>query len=171
MYTIGILIMCRRGDDSLSQAKTHHQTQLSIHSLCSALFIVNRHAKTALNPKFLYELKKATLCKMIIQGNAKKIGLHYSPNPRNSQQRSDVLIQCGEYTFHLPPTKEDFLQLPHLGKLDDTIRNPKYRMNLREAKGILEQYTGMKENKSKSSDHSSQKYQKPVFKKLGERFF
>ncbi len=106
---------------------------------------------------------------MIKEGKASKVGLHFSNNPKNSQQQSDVLVSCGDYTFHIPPTKEDFKELPHLGPLNTTSRNPKCRMSLQEAKSVLENYTGLKEKPTR--DSQSKKYQKPVFKKLGDSFF
>ena len=109
--------------------------------------------------------------KMIREGKAKKVGLHFSKNPRNSQQQSDVLIDCGEYTFHLPPTKEDFKELPHLGSLDEGLRNPKCKMGLQQAKRILEQYTGMSDQSDQIRKNGNNQYQKPVFKKLGDSFF
>lgn len=109
--------------------------------------------------------------KMIREGKAKKVGLHFSNNPKNSQQQSDVLIDCGDYTFHLPPSKEDFKELPHLGSLDQSLRNPKCKMGLQQAKGILEQYTGMSDRIEQPRKPGKRSYQKPVFKKLGDSFF
>ncbi|MBW3114070.1 MULTISPECIES: YkyB family protein [Bacillaceae] len=143
----------------------------SVSTLSQAIFTVNRHAKTAGNPKYLYSLKKRALMKMILEGKAKKVGLHFSKNPRNSQQQSDVLVDCGEYTFHLPPTKEDFKELPHLGSLDESLRNPKCKMGLQQAKRILEQYTGMSDQSDQIRKSGKNQYQKPVFKKLGDSFF
>ncbi len=142
----------------------------SITNLSKAIFTVNRHAKTAGNPKYLYSLKKRALMKMIREGKAKKVGLHFSNNPKYSQQQSDVLIDCGDYSFHIPPSKEDFKQLPHLGTLDHS-RNPKCKMNLQQAKAILEEYTGMSDQNNNSGKNSKNTYQKPVFKKLGDSFF
>ncbi|EDL65066.1 YkyB family protein [Bacillus sp. SG-1] len=142
----------------------------TIKNLSQAVFTVNRHAKTAINPKYLYSLKKQALQKMIKEGKATKVGLHFSNNPRFSQQQSDVLVDCGMYTFHIPPAKSDFDNLPHLGSLDKSIRNPKCRMSLNEAKLILEKYTGMKESKDASHKPYGRQYQKPVFKKLGDSF-
>ena len=79
--------------------------KLTIDNLAQAVFIVNRHAKTAPNPKFLYRLKHESLKKLIVDGKAKKFGLHFSQNPRNSQQQSDVLVECGRYTFSYPANK------------------------------------------------------------------
>ncbi len=143
----------------------------SVTTLSQAIFTVNRHAKTAGNPKYLYSLKKRALMKMIREGKAKKVGLHFSNNPKNSQQQSDVLIDCGEYTFHIPPSKEDFKELPHLGSLDERLRNPKCKMGLQQAKGILEQYTGMSDQLDQTRKSEKNNYQKPVFKKLGDSFF
>jgi len=145
---------------------------LTTENLAQAIYTVNRHAKTAINPKFLYKLKHETLKKLVLEGKAKKIGLHFSENPRNSQQQSDVLVECGRYTFHIPPTKSDFLGLPHLGKLDGSMRNPKATLSLNQAKALLQTYTGCSEFMPPPSTHKKnhQPYQKPVFKKLGERY-
>ncbi|MEH7076085.1 YkyB family protein [Neobacillus drentensis] len=144
---------------------------LTIENLAQAIFIVNRHAKTATNPKLLYKLKQETLKKLIQEGKAKKVGLHFSENPRNSQQQSDVLVECGRYTFHIPPTKTDFSNLPHFGKLDERVRNPKATLSLNTAKALLQVYTGISEFEQTPSQHKKSKtYQKPVFKKLGERY-
>ncbi|MGM7636008.1 YkyB family protein [Bacillus sp. Hm123] len=141
----------------------------STANLAQAIFTVNRHAKTAINPKFLYLLKKKALIRMIQEGRAKKTGLHFSNNPKNSQQQSDVLVTCGEYTFHMPPCKEDFHNLPHFGRLDQKKRNPRSSMNLIEAKKILQAYTGMKEKQTHPSS-SKKRYKKPVFKPLGQSY-
>ena len=144
---------------------------LTIENLAQAIFIVNRHAKTATNPKLLYKLKQETLKKLIEEGKAKNVGLHFSGNPRNSQQQSDVLVECGRYTFHIPPTKSDFLELPHFGKLDERVRNPKATLSLNSAKALLQLYTGISELDQPPSNHKKSKtYQKPIFKKLGERY-
>ena len=110
--------------------------------LASAIYSVNRHAKTAPDNKYLYELKRLTIEKMIETGRAKKVGLHFVKNPRFSQQQSSVLVQCADYYFHLLPQKEDFQSLPHLGHLDDNYRNPQRRMSLNLAKQLLSDYTG-----------------------------
>nr|WP_249745214.1 YkyB family protein [Mesobacillus boroniphilus] len=142
----------------------------TIENLSQAIFTVNRHAKTAPNPKFLYQLKHDAIKKMLREGKAKKTGLHFSNNPRNSQQQSDVLVVCGDYTFHIPPTKQDFEQLPHLGKLDQSVRNPRATISLTNAKRLLSAYTGLKESNETSGAGKTRKYAKPVFKKLGERY-
>src|SRR3954453_22448104 len=155
---------------SFSDGESKPQMKPTIENLSQAIFIVNRHAKTAPNPKFLYKLKLHALHKLICEGKAKKIGLHFSNNPKFSQQQSDVLIACGNYTFHLPPTKSDFAELRHLGKLDHHVRNPKTSLSLTQAKRVLLSYTGLKED-DKTSVPSKKKYDKPVFKKLGESYF
>ncbi|WP_071459268.1 YkyB family protein [Bacillus massilinigeriensis] len=143
--------------------------QHTIENLSQAIFIVNRHAKTAPNPKFLYSLKHEALQKLLREGKATKIGLHFSQNPKYSQQQSDVLVVCGRYSFHIPSTKKDFENLPHLGKLDDAVRNPKATISLSQAKKLLLSYTGKKEENHQGMQKKN--YQKPVFKKLGESFF
>jgi YkyB-like protein len=143
----------------------------SVTTLSKAIFTVNRHAKTASNPKYLYSLKKQALLQMIKDSKAVKVGLHFSNNPKYSRQQSDVLVSCGDYTFHIPPTKEDFKVLPHLGSLDQRSRNPKCRMSLQQAKSILERYTGISDNSPKYQNKKKRSYNKPVFKKLGDSFF
>lgn len=110
--------------------------------IATAIYTVNRHAKTAIDNKPLYELKKLALHKMIRENKAKKLGLHFVRNPKFSQQQSSVLIQCADYYFHVIPVKEDFKTLPHLGHLDDSYRNPIRKMNLRMAKQVLSDYIG-----------------------------
>lgn len=145
------------------------QLKPTIENLSQAIFIVNRHAKTAPNPKFLYKLKHDALQKLLKEGKAKKVGLHFSNNPRFSQQQSDVLVVCGKYSFHLPPSKNDFAQLPHLGKLQEHIRNPKAFVSLSEAKRLLSFYTGLKEDENQNQP-KKRRYEKPVFKRLGENY-
>ncbi|QFT88666.1 hypothetical protein FIU87_08425 [Bacillus sp. THAF10] len=141
----------------------------SIENLSRAIFTVNRHAKTAPDPKYLYTLKRKALEKLIMEGKATKKGLHFSKNPKNSQQQSDVLIHAGEYFFHIPPTKEDFEKLEHLGELNDYYRNPKANMSLNIAKELLQRYTNFYPDNNQK--HTTRKaYQKPVFKKLGESY-
>ncbi|MDN7241422.1 YkyB family protein [Planococcus sp. N028] len=136
--------------------------------IAQAIFTVNRHAKTAPDNQYLYALKKESLTTMILQGRAKKIGLHFSKNPRKSQQQSSVLVKCGDYYFHMLPKKEDFDQLDHLGHLDESYRNPPSRMNLKVAKEILSDLTGLQpEKKPQSTPAISQQY-KP---RSMERFY
>ncbi|MBY0120892.1 YkyB family protein [Bacillus sp. S/N-304-OC-R1] len=148
-----------------------HNLHPTVESLSQAIFTVNRHAKTATNPKFLYKLKQDALQKLIREGKAKKVGLHFSSNPKYSQQQSDVLVVCGKYSFHLPPTKTDFAKLPHLGKLNDQIRNPRSSLSLNQAKKLLIAYTGLTEATDFSATHKKRAYEKPIFKKLGESYF
>ncbi|MFB7140602.1 YkyB family protein [Gottfriedia sp. NPDC056225] len=116
-----------------------------------AIFVVNKHAKTALEPSELYSLKRQAIIKLIDKGIAKKVGLHFSNNPRASKQQSDVLIACGDFFFHIPPLKEDFKLLPHLGILENTHRNPKVSMSLSYAKKILQHFLGIDNVKSVSN--------------------
>lgn len=128
--------------------ETHNNfnsSRFSVENLSKAIYVVNNHAKTATEPKFLNELKKRTLLKLIDQGKAEKIGLHFCRNPKSSKQASTVLISCGDYLFHLPPTKEDLRTLPYFGELNDQQRNPKVRLSLKQAKYLLIPYTGLKE--------------------------
>lgn len=163
-----------KGEPILNSERKQPPAQLNptIENLSQAIFIVNRHAKTAINPSYLYKLKHEALKKLLEEGKAKKVGLHFSENPKNSRQQSDVLVECGRYTFHIPPTKKDFSELPHLGKLDSNVRNPKTVLSLYTAKAILQAYTGIAEfHQSPASTHNHRTYKKPIFKKLGERYY
>jgi len=140
--------------------------------LASAIYSVNRHAKTATDNKYLYELKRLTIEKMIETGRAKKLGLHFVKNPRFSQQQSSVLVQCADYYFHLLPKKEDFQNLPHLGHLDDDYRNPQRRMSLNLAKQLLAEFTGLHQTiiKKKSPIASTSSSKKQPIKKRSYTF-
>jgi hypothetical protein len=151
------------------KTKVPHMIEPTNSNLAQAIFTVNRHAKTAPNPKQLYTLKHEALKKLIVEGRAKKVGLHFSQNPGNSQQRSDVLVVCDQYSFHIPPTKADFADLPHLGKLDENVRNTKSNLSLNQSKKLLQAYTGMKEE-NPPLPTPQKNYSKPIFKKLGERY-
>lgn len=123
---------------------TNHTEQIG-----QALFVVNRHTKTAIDPSFLYQLKKETMNKLLKEQKAVKVGLHFSNNPKNSKQHSVMLIKVGDYYFHLPPSKEDMKQLEHLGKLDESYRNPRPNLSLNKAKNILAHYINRKIPKNK----------------------
>ncbi|PLT34384.1 YkyB family protein [Bacillus sp. V5-8f] len=120
----------------------NENTVSPINYLAQAIFIVNKHAKTAPEPKYLYDLKRIALNKMLGEGKAQKVGLHFSDNPRLSAQQSDVIIRCGDFIFHLPPTREDLKTLPHLGSRQVNVRNPKASISLSRAKKILQDYIG-----------------------------
>lgn len=123
----------------------------TVHDIAKAIFIVNRHAKAALEPQHLYAMKKAAIQKLLREKKAKKMGLHFSNNPKFSNQHSTLLIQVADYYFHLPPSKEDFKNLEHLGALDDHFRNPHTKMSLSRAKSIIYHYTNWKQPTSKKS--------------------
>ncbi|WP_243291660.1 YkyB family protein [Bacillus sp. FJAT-47783] len=143
------------------------------NEIARAIYVVNRHAKTAPNPKTLYFLKKKSLQKLLSEGRAKKVGLHFSNNPKYSQQQSDVLVSAGQYYFHMPPSKEDFQNLPHLGSLNNSYRNPKTNLPLSKAKVTLQQYVGIKKENAEHRGKNQKRtpHQKPVFKRLGESYF
>lgn len=129
-----------------------------LNELAQAIFTVNRHAKTALEPKHLYKMKKEAIEKLLKQNKAQKIGLHYVNNPKYSMQYSTLLIQVGDYYFHIPPTKEDFATLKHLGELDESYRNPKSHMSLSKAKKIIYDFLGWKEEQKQPKQHKSAHY-------------
>lgn len=115
---------------------------MKLKELAEAIYIVNKHAKTAIDSRYLYELKKESIEKLIKEKKAIKKGLHFSPNPKFCQQRVDTVVEIQQYLFHLPSSKEDRELLPHLGKRDEHYRNPKTNFSLKKAKAILEQFLG-----------------------------
>lgn len=127
----------------------------SIDELGQALFIVNRHAKTAPDPSNLYQLKNEALKKLISEKKALKVGLHFSGNPKNTYQHSVLLVKIGDYYFHTLPSKNDMRTLQHLGHLKDNYRNPKSAFSLSRAKKILNHYLdGSVPNKDRKKKHS-----------------
>ncbi|TGB05098.1 YkyB family protein [Halobacillus salinus] len=123
----------------------------SNQELAESLFIVNRHAKTAPQPKHLYEIKKHTIDKLLQEDRARKVGLHFSDHPKLSQQHSTLLIEVGGYYFHVPANKKDFDQLKHLGKVDQNYRNPKPQLSLSKAKRTLYRYLNWENPRSKTA--------------------
>ncbi|WP_085992532.1 YkyB family protein [Oceanobacillus senegalensis] len=122
-----------------------------IADLARALYTINRHAKTAPQPKHLYFIKKETINKLLKEKRAKKVGLHFSDHPKFSNQHSTLLVKVDKYYFHIPPTKEDFKELEHLGSLDQNYRNPQTKMSLSKAKSIVYQYIDWRPEKKQSS--------------------
>lgn len=118
---------------------------IPLKDLAQAIFTVNRHAKTAPQPKHLYFIKKESINRLLKENKAKKIGLHFSNRPKLSNQHSMLLVKVDNYYFHIPPTKDDFKRLKHLGDLDENYRNPRTRMSLSQAKRIIYQYIDWKD--------------------------
>lgn len=145
------------------------QISPSDNTLAQAIFIVNKHAKTAPEPKALYELKRLTIQKLLSEGKAKKLGLHFSDNPKFSAQQSDVIIQCGDYIFHLPPTRDDLKTLPHLGNRSSSVRNPKAVLSLSRAKLILQTYIGQAVE-TKMSNVNSGKPNHPARRQQNQKY-
>ncbi|MCP8616027.1 YkyB family protein [Salirhabdus salicampi] len=114
----------------------------SPQQIAEALSVVNRHAKAAPDPRHLYDLKKNAIQKLLEEHKAEKVGLHYSNHPKFSQQHSTLLIQVGDYSFHIPPSKEDMKSVQHLGHIDGSYRNPKPQLSLKRAKLVLYDYLG-----------------------------
>lgn len=127
-----------------------------LQEIAQAIFAVNRHAKTAPEPQHLYYVKKEAINKLLKENHAKKIGLHFSERPKYSNQHSTLLVKVADYYFHIPPAKEDFKELEHLGSLDKDYRNPQSKMSLSQAKRILYPYIDWKPaNQSKPKKEKS----------------
>ncbi|WP_404452435.1 hypothetical protein LG329_18910 [Virgibacillus necropolis] len=140
----------------MNQAKS-----TSTAELARALYTINRHAKTAPEPKHLYFIKKETIKKLLSEDRAKKIGLHFSDHPRFSNQHSTLLVKVEDYYFHIPPEKNDFNQLEHLGTLDQSYRNPQTKMSLSQAKKVVYRYinyTPKPDRKPKNRKYTSSYY-------------
>lgn len=119
----------------------HNDNELE--ELTHALYVINRNLKTITDrerKRYLYNLKRNVLLKLVSEGRARKVGIHFSPNPKFSKQANDILIEVGDYAFHIPPTKEDFKTLPHLGTRDTERRNPKVYYPFKKAIRLLEDY-------------------------------
>ncbi|RKQ37333.1 YkyB family protein [Oceanobacillus halophilus] len=127
------------------------ESRISLAELAKALYTINRHAKTAPEPKHLYYIKKETISKLLKEKRANKIGLHFSDHPKFSNQHSTLLVKVDDYYFHIPPTKEDFKELKHLGSLDQNYRNPQTKMSLSKAKKIVYNYIDWKPAKKQQS--------------------
>ncbi|GIO22369.1 YkyB family protein [Oceanobacillus sp. J11TS1] len=135
------------------------ENKVEVQQIAQALFVINKHAKTAPQPKQLYQLKKQAIEQLLKEKKAVKKGLHFSDHPKLSNQHSTVLIEVGDYCFHIPPTKGDLKQLKHFGSLNQTYRNPPVKMSLSKAKRLVGQYINWKSDKPKSlparKQHSS----------------
>lgn len=115
----------------------------TIDEITYAIYAVNRNLKTIGEPtrkKYLYELKKKALLQLVSEGKAEKLGIHFSPNPKLCKQASDVFIVVGDFGFHIPATKADFKELPHLGERNEGKRNPKTYYPFKKAVHVLENY-------------------------------
>ncbi|WP_100011115.1 YkyB family protein [Lentibacillus sediminis] len=123
------------------------EQNIPLNELAKALYSINRHAKTAPEPQHLYLLKKEAISRLLQEKRAVKVGLHFSDRPRMSNQHSTLLVKVDEYYFHVPPTKEDFKELEHLGRLDQNYRNPQTKMSLGQAKRIVYRYLDWKPKK------------------------
>lgn len=134
------------------------QKDLALTQVAEALFIVNRHAKTAPEPKELYTMKKKTINKLLKENQAEKIGLHFSNHPKYSQQHSTLLVKVENYFFHIPPAKEDFKNLTHLGNLDADYRNPKSKMGLSKAKQVISDYLGIQEPEKRRKNNTNRNH-------------
>lgn len=129
-------------------------TDTELHEIAQAIFTVNRHAKTAPEPQHLYYVKKEAINKLLYENRAEKIGLHFSDRPKYSNQHSTLLVKVADYYFHVPPTKEDFKELEHLGSLDKDYRNPQSKMSLSQAKRILYPYINYKPSTKPKRNHT-----------------
>ncbi|ALX47320.1 YkyB family protein [Lentibacillus amyloliquefaciens] len=136
---------------------------IPLDELGKALFTINRHAKTAPDPKHLYFLKKETINRLLKEKRAEKVGLHYSDNPKFSNQHSTLLVKVDTYFFHIPPTKDDFRELKHLGKLDQNYRNPSTKMSLSQAKKLVYRYINWHPPKRVQNKPNRKKYRSSYF--------
>lgn len=132
-----------------------------LSDLAQAIFTINRHAKAALKPQHLYTIKKKAIQKLLAEKKAKKIGLHFIDNPKYSNQYSTLLVKVADYYFHIPPSKDDFKTLEHLGSLDENYRNPKVSMSLSYAKKIIYHYIDWKEEPNRPAYKQQNSYYTP----------
>lgn len=133
----------------------------SLDEIAKAIFTINRHAKTAPEPQHLYYVKKEAIKRLLDNKDAQKIGLHFSNHPKYSNQYSTLLVKVGDYFFHVPPVKQDFKELKHLGTLDQSYRNPQTKMALSYAKKVIYRYIDWKSPKKPASKRYSSSYYTP----------
>lgn len=163
-------------DSAPIPSRTTAYLQPTIENLAKALFVVNRHAKTSPQPQKLYQLKTNVIEKLISEGKAQKIGLQQSPNPSKfHQQTCNTLVKVAEYGFHILSTREDLLELPHLGEWSEDFRNPTDSFPLRQAVQLLEQYSQPTvnqtiTNQSPTSRVSNQSPRKPFLDPFSKRY-
>src|SRR5699024_10188759 len=112
-----------------------------------------RHAKVATKPQHLYTIKKLTIDKLLQENKASKIGLHFSNNPKESNQHSTLLIKVSSYYFHIPPKKQDFNLLKHLANSDDEYRSCQSLITLSQTKKII--YTDIDWQQKQKKKYSS----------------
>lgn len=136
-------------------------SKVPVKEIAKALFTINRHAKTALEPQHLYHIKKEAINQLLQENKAKKIGLHFSDHPKLSNQHSTLLVRVDSYFFHILPEKQDFEELEHLGSLDQNYRNPRTQMSLSQAKRIIYHYINWQPKKTQK--HSQKKYTSSYF--------
>ncbi len=85
--------------------------QLTVDNIAKAIFTVNRHAKTALNPSFLYLLKKNAIEKLLEEGKAKKRGPPFFP--QSEIQPTTIRRACRRRRLLLPhPTDKTRFRRP-----------------------------------------------------------
>lgn len=135
--------------------------QVPLNELAQALYTINRHAKTAPEPQHLYFIKKKAIRKLLKENRAVKVGLHFSDHPKFSNQHSTLLVKVDNFYFHVPPAKGDFKELEHLGSLDQNYRNPRAKMSLSKAKGIVYQYINWKPEQKRH--FRQKKYTSPYY--------
>lgn len=132
---------------NIKKGGTSMEQDIPLREIAQALYSINRHAKTAPEPQHLYYLKKETINRLLKENRARKVGLHFSNHPKFSNQHSTLLIKVDNYFFHIPPSKEDFKSLEHLGALDENYRNPQSKMSLSQAKRVVYRYIDWKPEK------------------------
>jgi len=134
---------------------------MDVSEIAKAIYTVNRHAKAALEPQHLYYIKQKSIDNLLEENKAEKIGLHFTKQPKHSNQHSMLLVKVDQYYFHIPPNKKDFKQLEHLGELDEDFRNERVRMSLSEAKRILYKYIDWKPDKKPQKQQYGSNYYTP----------
>lgn len=140
---------------------TQQNDTIPVQELAKAIYTINRHAKTAPEPKHLYQIKKDAIHKLIKEERAFKVGLHFSDHPKYSNQHSTLLVKVDDFYFHIPPAREDFKELKHLGALDQNFRNPQVKMSLSQAKKLVYKYIGWKPEQNR--EQKQKKYRSPYY--------
>lgn len=144
------------------------EKNISLKQISQAIYTVNRHAKTAPEPQHLYFLKNETIKKLLAEKRARKVGLHYSNRPKLSHQHSILLIEVGDYYFHILPHKHDLDHLPHLGHIDNSHQNPHVQMSLNQAKHTIHNYIDYQPDTKKTSKQPQERSSYYIPSSLGK---
>lgn len=139
--------------------------EMTTENLGEALYVINKSAKrirdskkdnydlgqydsvkrSKLKEQELYNLKEKVLSKMLAENRAEIIGIHKQIVTNKSEYEWEnhlLLINVGEYSFHLPVKMKDIKKHPFLGEIDiiTAEKDKKTKLTFTEAVKLLGKY-------------------------------